>query len=246
MPSFYVPELKETDSTIKIESDEYHHIVKVFRHKVNDIINLNNGKGLLANGKISYIDKRLLVIDIQKRRRFLKKDPAISVYFSLLRNKNDHLLVEKLTELGVRKFYPFVCTRSVKKDVSTDKYQRIAVSAIKQCDNAWLPEINDVIGFNAIFEKDGNNNVEKVLLAATEREADTYLNNNYLSKAIPKEIGIIIGPEGGFTDTELYALKENNISLISLGQHILRAETAAICAVSQLLLIVNLHIPDYY
>jgi len=248
MPSFYTPDLKIDDEKLTITAEEFHHIVNVFRHKRGDVITLNNGQGILAQATIELINKKDMHVKIISKKYYEQKKPEIFVLFALLRNKNDHLLVEKITELGVNELLPFTSDRTVKTGHANtaEKIQKVSISAIKQCDNCWLPIINHPMKLEeSIYSLQVKYGQDILLIAALERDS-TQLINECLPKELPSKIGIIIGPEGGFSDTEIQMLSSKPIPFITLGRHVLRAETAAITAVAQLLLCINNKVSDYY
>ncbi len=234
MPSFYCPQLDEKSKIVSIEDTEFKHIAKVFRHKIGDGINLNSGKGFYASAEIIELDKNKLVCQIKAFVPKEKYEPAIAVAFSLLRNKNDFLLVEKLTELGVAELFPFESDYSVRKASKNtkEKFVTTAIGAIKQCDNAHLPIVNDSIRLSQVIE----NVITKgyIPVIASELENDKTIID-VVNEAKGKAICIFIGPEGGFSKGEFDLFKQKEFIQFKLGINILRAETAAICAVSQVI-----------
>ncbi|HNX00049.1 MAG TPA: RsmE family RNA methyltransferase [Candidatus Cloacimonadota bacterium] len=234
MPFFYIPEFHADTRQISIEGDEYHHIVHVFRHRENDTIQFTNGNGILGEATIHSITKKQLTLEIPTYREFQQSTPPISVAFSLLRNKNDEWLVEKLTELGVKTLYPMVTANSVRQPSHNpiEKFKKTAISAIKQCENPWLPVIEEVRDLKDVLQVLKSRNIRP--LVASEKDKNVFLPDVLPDKTEP--VCLLIGPEGGFSSDEFALFEENHVAVYSLGNNILRAETAAISAVSQLLL----------
>ena len=224
-----MPELQKGQKTLEINGSEHHHIINVFRKRTGDKILLTNGKGLLAKCEITEITKRLTKLRICSIMEEKISQPTITVAFPLLKNKNDHLIIEKLTELGVKEFFPITSERSVRKasQNTITKFEKTAISAIKQCDNAFLPKIHQVQSLPELIKE--LQKKEIIPLVSLE-----FGENNILEDE-DVDICLIIGPEGGFEQSEAEFLKENNAKFFTLGNHILRAETAAITAVSQML-----------
>ena len=231
MPCFYTPNLKKEDKKIIISGDEFHHIIHVFRKSQNDEILLTNGSGLMAEAKIHSITKRNLTVSIFSIKEQNQSDLKIAVAFSLLRNKHDHLIIEKLTELGVKEFFPIITEHSVRISAknTVEKFKKTAISAIKQCDNAFLPKIHQVLSLKTFL------NSKKYYQPVVALETGNHKTINTLLEEVGKPMCIIIGPEGGFDKKEIELFKEKEILSFSIGNHILRAETAAIAAASQLL-----------
>ncbi len=232
MPCFYTPELKEQNSEIMISGEEYHHIIDVFRKPIEAEILLTNGKGLLAKAKIISIRKKNLTVSIIVIDKEKQSQPKIAVAFSILKNKHDFLVIEKLTELGIKEFFPIFTDRTVRKPSknTTIKFKKTAVAAIKQCDNAFLPKVNITTNLTEFLENIRENYQPVVALEAGENRQLWEV----LSSLNEENICLIIGPEGGFTFEEIEMFKNKKIQTFSLGNHIVRAETAAIAASAQL------------
>lgn len=244
MPCFYIPHLQENDKFVSITGDEYHHIKNVFRKKLNDTISLSNGDGVFANTKITHITKKQIDTEIVSISKIKKSKPHLSFAFALLRNKNDFFIVEKLTELGIKDFYPITTDRTVRKpnNNTNKKFTKTAISAIKQCDNAYLPNIHDSLSLKDLFSHLKKKNI--IPIVASEIERKRFINDVF--QFDNNDYCIIIGPEGGFSDNEFSYFEENNILTFCLGNHVMRAETAAICATSQILGNILTYNKDYY
>ncbi len=234
MPCFYVPTLSNTSKEIEITGPEHHHITRVFRFSTGKEIFLNSGSGCYAKAVITNVAKKELSCQILEFIPKEKYKPDIALAFSLLRNKNDHTIVEKLTELGIAELFPFESEYTVRKASSNtiDKFQTTAIEAIKQCDNAYLPKINSVLKLDEVIEEIANKGYD--IFIASEKE-DTLRLKDILSEGSNKAICILIGPEGGFSEKEFAYFQVKKFKQYKLGINILRAETAAICAVSQVI-----------
>ena len=245
MPGFFVPQLTIGDVSILISGEEFHHIIHVFRKKVNEEILLTNGKGIVSKATITSIRKKELTANILEIREEKISQPKIAVAFPLLKNKHDSLIVEKLTELGVKEFYPLITERTVRQPSKNtlDKFTKIAISAIKQCDNAFLPKIHEFSTLKVLFDK--LQKMNKQPLAALET-GEHQLLTNVVPEFNEQELCLIFGPEGGFSSAEINLLQQEKIPTFTLGNHILRAETAAITAVSQLMGFYLKQNPKYY
>ena len=243
MPCFYIPEMKRDKDIVTISGTEYHHICHVFRRKEGDKIILSNGKGLLAEGIVYKANKKELTVIINRITIMKQSKPRIAIAFPLLKNKHDNLIIEKLTELGVKDFFPITSERTVRKPSANtvEKFNKVAIAAMKQCDNAFLPKIHKVRSLSELLEK----MKEYIPVAALEIGKHQTLNEivvNYEKRSIC----IIIGPEGGFDKKEIKYLQNKQIATFTLGNHILRAETAAIAGVSQLVGTFLQNDPEYY
>ena len=243
MPCFYAPDMKIDDNVVAIAGPEHHHITHVFRRKEGDGVMLSNGKGLLVEGVISTVGKKTLSINIGKARVMQQSFPQIAIAFPLLKNKHDNMIIEKLTELGVKDFFPIVTERTVRKPSknTVEKFIKVAIAAMKQCDNAFLPQIHNVKTLSELI-----NEIEEFTPAVALEIGKHKTLVDVVKNTEQKPICIIIGPEGGFDKGEIEYLQKEDINTFTLGNHILRAETAAISSVSQL---VGFHLqndPEYY
>lgn len=251
MPSFYYPFLFEK-GLLNLEGDEFHHLVNVSRHRVGDEIKLNNGMGNLAYTKIESINKKYAQLEIHKIESFTKGSPEIGVAFSLLKNKNDLWLIEKLTEIGVKHFFPMETRFSVRRiidkknkesDPIIDKMTKITIAAIKQCDNAFLPIIYPINSLEHTLL-----NIQKmdfIPIVASEQEKEQSLIS-LVSQKVSAPYCFFIGPEGGFHPDEFNHFIDQQVKTFTLGNHIQRAETAAINVASVISALILESNKEYY
>ena len=143
------------------------------------------------------------------------------------------LVVEKATEIGVHTLIPMVTARSVVRPSARDdrwtRWQRIAISAMKQCGRTFLPRITPVMGFGEVLAQVGHHDLGLIAWEGAEGEP--------LERWMPRagKVLLLIGPEGGFTPQEVEEAQRRGIKAISLGPRRLRAETAGIVALSLVL-----------
>jgi len=229
MPSIYLPELSSDKKNVIIEGQEFHHLINVRRTGIGDIVKLNSGSGLIAEGKLTEVDKDLAVIEIFKIEKFPFPERPFAIAFALLKNRNDELVIEKCTELGVTAFYPLLTDYSVRAPSknTVSRFERIALSAIKQCDNPWLPRINEPLSLKEALIKILAEDWIPVL-CSEQRPAQRI-------SILPNNIKpcFIVGPEGGFSEEEFSFFAQQDILSISICSNITRAETAAIAVSAQ-------------
>ena len=231
MPCFYIPQIDHDTSLIEVFNPEYNHIVNVKRKRSNDIIRFTNGNGILGDGQIVDISNKRIKLKILTKKQIPNTKPKLALAFSLLKRKNSQMIVEKLTELGVKEFFPMLTERTVKKGSKNtiEKFYKTAISAIKQCDNAYLPQINKIRSFTKTIEIIKSKGYIPIYASEIQKEI-------FLKEIINPNCSycILIGPEGGFSNSEFEYLDESNIDSFSISNHILRAETASIASVSQI------------
>lgn len=207
-----------------VEGEELVHLKSVLRLKEGDEVCVVNGDGKDYLGKISKIDKNYAKVDVISSKiseKCSKND--ISLFIAATKREKLEIIVQKAVELGVKKLFMFESEFSTMK-LSSEKisrYEKIMFSATKQCERADFMSI-EIVSFKQMLALFGK---KQTKLFANEREGEDF---NFASLKTAKDIGILIGCEGGFSQNEKVQILRLKPENISLGQRILRAETAAI------------------
>ena len=206
---------------------ESHHIMNVLRLKDGESIACVDGNGNRFTGTLFSSGKKKAGIQIQQTEVINSPKPDITLFVGILKNRTRlEWMVEKLTETGVRRIVFLTTERTEKAKIRLDRLQMTAVSAMKQCLRADLPVI-DKADFNEVSEY--INSIDKLYIAHEKKESETNPNLENLSQ--DSRFGILIGPEGGFTDNEVqFAINQLHSTPLWLGEIRLRTETAAIHA----------------
>ena len=252
-PCFYHGELSEQDKLIELSSSESAHLSKSRRLKPGDQVHLINGKGLMAMAEVvaKGVAKGVLAnnkqVQIQCSDFVIAERPLaqISVATAIPKGDRAKVMVDMLTQLGVDRIFPMRCDYSETRfnEKNREKWQRVAIEACKQSQNPWLPQIESEWDFKSLIsdldklskDRNKNNGALPQVIYTDISGADA----NKLEE-LDSELIVMIGPEGGFSNSELAALKSINALSVCLGQHILRTELAAIAAVAQLRAIAKL------
>ncbi len=215
----------EQMSSIEIAGQEAHHAARVKRIRTNDHIALLDGSGTSAIGIINSItgskSKPIISIEIQSKTTHQPVSPRIEILAAL--PKGDHLdrMIDQLSQFGVALYRPLLCERSQRKPetIRTDKLERIAIEAAKQCRRPFTHEIGDPIS-----------------LSQTLEDPDAFVadaSGNAISAQHTRSRSVIlIGPEGGWSETERSLISTTNAQVVRFGPHILRIEAAAAAASS--------------
>lgn len=241
MPHFFINEKDVNNNLAKIsEKENFNHIVKSLRMTIGENILLIDEKQMQYEGIICEINKDSLIVEIKDKypsKRYLDFD--LSLAQSPLRSEKQLLIIEKATELGVNTIYPVLTDNcALKKTVieqKISKWQKVMAESSKQCERAFIPKCEELSTLEKLLE---NENFDRIL-AFTEREAKMSVKEYLLKSPINKneKILAIIGPEGGFSQKEFDFFKtKKNIMTLSLGDLILRAETAVIVALGSIAL----------
>lgn len=220
---FFSEEIKADEVILK--DDEFHHCVKVFRRRLNDIIYVTDGLGNLYKAVINKVDKNFLIGKIQEKTSCPNTTSNFIVCIPLLKNKDRfRFAIEKSVELGITKFYFFVSERSVVKKFDNKKIRKIMIESIKQSLRTHLPEHKFFYSFDSLIK----NIKDESQIFVFDLEADNEFNKNLIKTN--KDYFFIFGPEGGLSSKELQAL--NNERIYNLSRSRLRTETAVIKLVS--------------
>ena len=148
--------------------------------------------------------------------------------------------MQKGTELGVSRFVPTICQRSVVSKVDDlagkqARWERIIKEAAEQSRRGKLPRLEPVLSFETALKEAGQAAQPNSLLIMPWEEATGLTLKRVLAEAEPHSIGVFIGPEGGFSAAEAALAREVGVRLVTLGPRILRAETAALAVCAAIL-----------
>ena len=211
---------------VVLRGEEFTHCVKVTRHKVGFTVIVCTGDGWDCYAKIEAIEKSSLTARVFRREQNKTEVEGNLTLFQGVCKELD-FIVQKAVELGACKIVPFYSANTSVTGVKLDRLQKIVLEAAKQCGRARLPEIIEPLRFDKAIE----------MCRSAENQILCYENcrSGYIKDAIRKNtktLALVIGSEGGFTEQEIAYAKEKNIRVVSLGKRILRAETAAIAAMT--------------
>ena len=231
----------ELSNNIEITSNKSHKISSVIRMKKGEEINIFDGNGSSQVMKIEEICKdKINLIKVGSTLTKDKEAPEIILAVSIIKPSRFEIAVEKTAELGVSKIIPLITQYTndifVKRFNTNrlDRMQNIAISASEQCGNDFVSEIESPKSLEDILRLK-NDDTEIIMFY---ENLATIKNYEYDPKKSSKII-ILIGPEGGFSDEEYKILEKNSI-VLSLGENILRTETAAICSVHEIKSLIRL------
>lgn len=229
------------DSDCKVKSyiddkDEIKHITKVMRMKEGDLFEIFDITGKEYVAKITVLDKDKVDFVIEKEC-FEKREleTKITLYQGLPKQQKMEYIIQKTTELGVMKIIPCKLKRCVselkeKEERKVERWQKIALEAVKQSKRTVVPKVEFSMSIKEILEDMKNNEVNIVFY-----ELEKIVQLKKLIQTLdnpPKTIGILVGPEGGLTDNEIESFVNAGAYCVTLGNRILRTETAAMYAVA--------------
>lgn len=230
MQLFYTPDIDPAHPNYILSEDESKHCIRVLRLEAGAAVQLIDGRGGLYNA---------IIVDAHPKRTVLQINSVVQAF-----NKRNHYLhiaiaptkniermewfVEKATEIGIDEITPVICHRSERRELKTDRLNKIITSAIKQSIKAYHPALNEPVSFTQLLAKPFGG--QKFIAHCEPVQKDT------LSSVIDKRGSylILIGPEGDFTPNEIDTAIQNGYKAITLGESRLRTETAALEACFEL------------
>jgi len=233
MQKFLLPNESMDNEKAFIKGQDARHMYKVLRLKPGDPVLLTDGKGTDYDGVILSLAPGLIKLRLTGQYPSTTESSLfLTVCCGILKDKKMDLVIKHLTQLGVVEWIPFFCERSIPTPDSkrlkkrTQRWDAIARESIKQCRRSCLVTIPEPKKFQEILDMSDSFHQK---IAFWEK------SNLSLTRLSPQQhpdsrVIILIGPEGGFTDTEINLARTKGFKAYSLGPRILRAETAAICA----------------
>ncbi|MDD4931468.1 MAG: RsmE family RNA methyltransferase [Candidatus Colwellbacteria bacterium] len=206
---------------ILLPEDFTDQIRSVLRLRPNDIIILSDGHGLEGRARIASLGKNgaiVEILDVSLGDRGLGR--KVILFASIIKKENFELVVQKAVECGVEKIVPIISDRTVKLGLNMERLGKIVREAAEQSGRTILPEVSNPVSFSdALDIAEG-----KIILF--------HLGGDPFIPASGEDgpVSVFIGPEGGFTEKEAFLARNRGAEITSLGNLVLRAETAAIVA----------------
>ena len=218
----------------KIQSEIISYLTREQSHYVKDVMRLKTGDSFSVfndqgewNAIIESYEKDGARIKILKKVRNKKSEKNVWLAFSPIKQNPLNFMIQKTTELGIQKFIPVVCERSVVNDINIERIKKIIIESSEQSNRLSVPEITkkeSLKNFLKLFPKNG-------CIIFCDINCNKSNFKNILSKKIKGPVCILVGPEGDFSENERQLIIElNQTCSLSLASNILRAETAAIAA----------------
>jgi 16S rRNA (uracil1498-N3)-methyltransferase len=227
---FYVPPGAIAGDAAHIEGEEFAHLTQVMRFREGETIGIVDGAGMAYVAEITSIQKHNAVCAVRSTHPNLH-EPArhLTLAVGLLKNPSRfEIVVEKCTELGVRKIIPLITARTIQRHARVERWRSIALAAMKQCGRCVLPDIAPLTAFDALVTGAKGWNV------MCHEQASLLFETCATGPAL-SESTVCIGPEGGFTEAEVAMAGGHGWTVVSMGNRRLRTETAAIVATARLL-----------
>ena len=225
LPRLYVRQPLGDGARVDLDAAQANYLGNVLRMKEGAELLLFDGRSGEWLARVAEAGKKRMALSVERRTREPETIPDVWLAFAPVKRSQTDWLIEKATELGVARLIPVTTQRTVVERVKLERLQAIAIEAAEQCGRAVLPEIDEPVPLARLLEK---RDPARTLYFADESGGEPAANAFKPGPAI-----ILTGPEGGFTDEERTAIRASSNALaVSLGPRILRAETAALAALS--------------
>jgi 16S rRNA (uracil1498-N3)-methyltransferase len=206
------------------EKEFLNQIKNVLRLKPGDKVFLFNNEMDEVEAEITEIKKDLVKLRVLKVQKNVREPKTrIVLYCSILKHNNFEIVVQKATEIGIKEIFPIVSERTVKFRLREKRLNKIIKEAAEQAGRGFLPVLHNSLTFSEAIKNAVQNEINLIF----DKDGESFKK---FKRGIFNKGGIFIGPEGGWSESELKLAKKNNFKVISLGKLTLRAETAAIIA----------------
>lgn len=235
MPRFYADIALQTGTQLNLPDAVFHHWIKVLRARIGDQAVLFNGQGGEYTVVLSNIEKKyasVLITQFDADDRI----PAYQVVLGQVMSKGDRMdyAIQKATELGVHTIQLLIserCEMRLKYErdqKKLDHWQQIAIAACEQCGMNRIPKIQPPVLLEDWLKQPDAMSACKLMLAPAQQAIQ-------FKAPFPQHFRLIVGPEGGFSDDEMHMAHTYGYAHWTLGNRILRTETAPVVALSALL-----------
>lgn len=238
MNRFFVNIDNIKDENIIIDNkDDLKHMKNVLRLKENEKIEISDGCDNEYIVQIKNItDEFIETLILEKTDIKRESNINITLYQGYPKSSKMEFIIQKATELGVKRIVPIITDRTIvkinnnkKEEKKLERFEKITFEAAKQSKRGIIPEVPQIMKLESAVKEMQKNN--SFIIVPYENENKIYIKE-VLKKTKEKDISIIIGPEGGFSESEIKKLQEIGASIVSLGPRILRTETAGLTLIS--------------
>lgn len=248
MHNFFVDDNSRQDDLFFITGTDYNHIKNVLRMKTGDVFLISCGQESHLCELESFEEETVIAKIVSENYQNTNLPIKIYLFQGLPKSDKMELIIQKAVELGAEGIIPTEMNRCVvkieekKKKSKIERWQSIAESAAKQSKRSIVPKVYDILSYKEAVKKASELDLLLVPYESKNGMCDTANTLKKIKSGI--SVGILIGPEGGFSDSEITYAKEQGGNIISLGKRILRTETAAITAVGMCMLYAEMNLEE--
>lgn len=227
-PRLHVDAVLQTERDIPLAREQAHYLAHVLRLVGGDVVEVFNGRDGAWLAYLADVGKKGASIRCERRVSEAAPPPDIDYLFAPLKHARLDYMVQKATELGVRRLRPVMTARTIAERVNLERMRANAVEAAEQCNLVFVPEVLEPEPLAKVV---GAWDAARRLIFCDETARD--LSPLATLRDVAPPAAVLVGPEGGFTDEERAMLRSRPfVTGISLGPRILRADTVAIAALA--------------
>jgi 16S rRNA (uracil1498-N3)-methyltransferase len=226
---FFVPDLpSQVGASYSFNSEDANHAIKVLRIEAGEIFRVSDGNGGWANVQVNEVTKRSLETTVLEVGRQEPLEIQFTVVQALPKSDRAKEAVELLTEAGADVIVPWLANRSISRTEVISKFATTAREASKQSRRLFIPQLHETVKEKGVIDL-----IKSADLALVFHEsAQVKLSEIVTPQTKPKNVVVVIGPEGGLTDEEIAAFTKAGAKVALMGRPILRSAHAGIAAVS--------------
>jgi 16S rRNA (uracil1498-N3)-methyltransferase len=242
MHRFYLPPKSCAGQTLRLDTREAHHALKVLRVKYGELVAVLDGVGNEFLCTVENCSRDAVTLSVSLKN--FKPPPScqITLLVAIPKGKIIESIIQKSVELGAHRIVPILSERVVTQldgengEHKREKWEQVAIEAIKQCGATWLPKIDAPMTIENFLARKEKFDLSFVGSLQKERRKlrEIFSEIDAAKKRTPQNVGVWIGPEGDFTLDELKAIQDSGAVPITLGNLVLRVETAAVYCLSVL------------
>ncbi len=237
---FFLPPDQWTGDTVELDAAESHHAAAVLRVKPGDAAELLDGAGRTASAEVASVGKKCVTLRLGAVRRAPARTGRLVLAVAVPKGQTMEWIVEKAVELGASDVFPMLTQRTIvrlapdERAARRTKWQRVALEATKQCGQPWLPTVHTPAGLAETLSALPAAEFDLPLVACLEPDSRPLRETVRALPSRPRSGAVIIGPEGDLTADEYAACRAAGFRPVSLGNIVLRVETAALHVLSVL------------
>ena len=240
MHRFYLPPERCAGLSLRLDGREAHHALHVLRLKLGEPVTVLDGAGHEYFCAVENAAKNSLTLIVKEKKSTPPLPCAITLLQAVPKGKLIESIIQKSVELGARRIVPILSERVVMQldgeeaEAKRDKWQQVAIEAIKQCGAAWLPNVEAPLTIEQFIARREKFDLILVGSLQAERRHPREILHAFESRHghLPGNAAMWIGPEGDFSLAELQTIKAAGAQPITLGSLTLRVETAALYCLS--------------
>lgn len=240
MHRFYLSPEECAGTTLTLTEREAHHAAQVLRLRRGDSASVLDGAGNQFHCRVEDVSKKNVLLAVEKKESIPPLSYNTTLIQAVPKGKLMESIIQKATELGVRRIIPLLTERVTTQLDATDaedkreKWQMTAIEAIKQCGQTWLPQVETPVSLPTFLARNEKFDLPLIgCLAEGSRNPRSFFEGfRSKQKKEPQTIAVWIGPEGDFSANEMKLVLDSGVLPMTLGRLVLRCETAAIYSLS--------------